>query len=465
LPKGNRNLLNARVNAASSGMNHAGRILRAACRLKGALLAGWVLMSTTDVITAVTNTPAFPLTVAPSGRHLQDQLGQPFFFQADYVLEILTHLTPAQTLEYLDTRQQQGFTAIRAFLQPPGILHTNRLGFRAFDPPGDLSKPVQGWFDHAAWFAREAGRRGMLVAFDSLFFGCCAQSEHYWSPYLTPANARAYGRFLGNHFKNNPNILWIHGGDQDPAEWLPQLRDLLEALRSTGAPHLQTLHPAINGGRMYGAPAHSGELETWLDLRCVFVHRPSYPDFHRRWNLAPAKPAILSESFFEKDEGFGYTPLRLRQLIYWSYLGGGAGHTYGNAAVWSFPSSWRKDLDTAGTRELQYAQTLLRPRWQLLEPDQHETLITRGAGFYGDTRYALAAFATDRSFALAYLPPDFRQLTFNLATLPGPGIRATWFNPRNGTSLPPTLLKATEVTLSPPDPEDWVLLLEGGVQP
>jgi hypothetical protein len=59
-----------------------------------------------------------------------------------------------------------------------------------------------------------------------------------------------------------------------------------------------------------------------------------------------------------------------------------------------------------------------------------QTLITAGGGAYGQGDYVTAAAATDRSFLLAYLPPEASSggIAINMGALAGPA-RARWFDP------------------------------------
>ena len=80
---------------------------------------------------------------------------------------------------------------------------------------------------------------------------------------FTPENARAYGKFLGERYKDKP-IVWILGGDR-PIEndrHRAIIRALAEGLRAgDGGRHLITFHPM--GGHGSADWLHE---EPWLDF-------------------------------------------------------------------------------------------------------------------------------------------------------------------------------------------------------
>ncbi len=67
-------------------------------------------------LTATDAPPAFPLKVSENRRHLVDQQGTPFLYQADTPWMLFTKLTETEAKEYITRRKEQGFTALQVML-------------------------------------------------------------------------------------------------------------------------------------------------------------------------------------------------------------------------------------------------------------------------------------------------------------------------------------------------------------
>lgn len=107
--------------------------------------------------------------------------------------------------------------------------------------------------------------------------------------------------------------------------------------------------------------------------------------------------------------------------------------------------------------------------WYNLIPDIEQKIITEGTGTYGKTDFATAAFLSDHSKLVVYLPPsgkEKRNLTIDVSAVKGK-TEARWYNPVSGIYSPAqfkTNKKMLNVT-SPGDngegSNDWLLLIEG----
>ena len=98
--------------------------------------------------------------------------------------------------------------------------------------------------------------------------------------------------------------------------------------------------------------------------------------------------------------------------------------------------------------------------WGDLKPDLKRRIATDGLGEARGLDRVTTASTDDGRLTVAYLPVQ-RALTINSGQLAAPHLRATWFDPRTGRSLPGgTLVTGGPITLTPPFPEDAVLTLE-----
>jgi hypothetical protein len=92
---------------------------------------------------------------------------------------------------------------------------------------------------------------------------------------------------------------------------------------------------------------------------------------------------------------------------------------------------------------------------------------TLSAGLSSGQDRAVAARASDRSFAIAYMP-SVRTVTVNLAQLAGPNVTARWFDPSRGTytTVTGSPFRATGAQTFRPAGNnasnfgDWALVLE-----
>ena len=59
-------------------------------------------------------------------------------------------------------------------------------------------------------------------------------------------------------------------------------------------------------------------------------------------------------------------------------LSGASGQLYGNHYTWTFESGWQQNLNTPGTRQLQYMKDFFSARqWWDLVPDQTHTVVIK----------------------------------------------------------------------------------------
>ena len=125
---------------------------------------------------------------------------------------------------------------------------------------GDPAHPNDAYFNNVDHLARYAAERDIVLAMLPTW-GYYVNATQT----LTPENARAYGRWLGARYKDQPNIIWVNGGDRIPTGFEDTYRALAEGLREgDGGAHLITYHPC--GWRSSGQFWHQ---ESWLDFNMI----------------------------------------------------------------------------------------------------------------------------------------------------------------------------------------------------
>jgi hypothetical protein len=228
---------------------------------------------------------------------------------------------------------------------------------------------------------------------------------------LSVEDAKKYGTFLANRYKNKPNIIWFMGGDIQgdikPEVW----QALATTIKSIDKNHLMTYHPR---GRYTSAKWWS--KAKWLDFHTFQSGHRRYgqrmgnkeypiPDnteednwmyVDSTWKYNPIKPVLDAEPSYEDipvglhDPNEGrWRDYDVRRYAYWSVFAGSCGHTYGHNAIMQmlkpgYPTSygdagdvkaWYQGLKDPGFSQMQYLKRLILsfPYFERM-PDQNVIL-------------------------------------------------------------------------------------------
>ncbi|MGH6610351.1 MAG: DUF4038 domain-containing protein, partial [Burkholderiaceae bacterium] len=276
---------------------------------------------------------------------------------------------------------------------------------------------------------------------------------------------RAFGRYLGNRYKNFSHILWLHGGDYNPPN-TALFREMALGIREIDTHSLMSAHCDSET-----AAADYWGGETWLQINNVYTYNPVYSAALAQYARADQMPFFLLESAYENESA---NEQRVRTQAYHALLSGAAGQVFGNNPIWHFSGpglfatsiTWQQALNSGGSQSMTHVRSLFAVRsWWTLEPDTASTTLTAGLSSGQDR--AVAARASDRSFAIAYLP-SMRTVTVDLGQLAGPKVNARWYDPANGSYATITgspYLASSSQTFLPVSNNsanfgDWVLVLE-----
>jgi hypothetical protein len=419
------------------------------------------------------------LRVSENHRFLEHKDGRPFFYLGDTAWELFHRLNREEASHYLANRAAKGFTVIQAVViaELGGLDEPNPYGnapLIAQDP----ARPNEPYFQHVDYIVGRAEEMGLVI-------GMLPTWGRWWkgSGIFTPENARVYGRFLGERYKNKP-VIWILGGDNNPDN--EREGKIIEAMASglkegDGGRHLATFHP--RGPGLSSDYFHKSE---WLDFN-MYQSSHAARDHDtglfadHDYKLVPPKPTLDGEPRYEgipvgfynagADREMRFDDYDTRQAAYWSLLAGACGHTYGHNSVWqmwqpgrkpviwaSIP--WRDALDAPGAAQMAHVRRLFESRpFQRLVPDQ--SIIMDGPS-HGGAKIR-AARAHDGSFAFVYSPRG-EPFTIRMNAIRTPRIRQTWFDPREGAAR---VLHTTDTpgiqTFVPPSSgrgHDWLLVLD-----
>lgn len=417
---------------------------------------------------------SFPIKVSEDKRHLADQKGRPFFYFSDSGWLLFSGLSVQEAREYFIKRKSQGLSVIHIFLTPtPG--RKSRNGLEPFEN-FNFSKPVDAYFGEVERYIAIADSLKIGLALVPLWYSCCNDgwgdnTRDYMKKNGIEKNY-GFGKYIGNRFKKYKNIIWIMGGDNDPHDNREEIRALALGLKEASPNQLITYH---------ASSTHSStdvwENEKWLDFSMVYTY---FRGFHKAWNYMqpdvyevcyteylkqPIMPFILGESTYEGEHDEMGSALQARKQAYWTMLSGGAGHSYGSP-LWSVNDSkvkendWREILDLEGANTLKHLNALFALfDWTKLVPVLPNQV---GKGF-AKNDYAVTAITDDKKILVHYIPSQ-RNVNINLNMLSDGELKATQFNPRTGElkelKTIPKKRKDQFFNYSPPDANDWVLLLE-----
>lgn len=419
------------------------------------------------------------LKISENGRFLVYEDGTPFFYLGDTGWELFHRLNREDAAKYLENRRAKGFTVIQAvaLAELDGLNTPNVYGEKPLID-NDPDKPNEKYFEHVDWVIKKAAEKGIYIG---LLPSWGDKVDKQWGigPVIfNRENAYRYGQWIGNRYKDYPNIIWINGGDRNGGENnFPVWDAIAKGIKSVDNNHLMTYHPC--GERSSSEWFHKSK---WLDFNmCQTGHGQRSYSIYRRlivrdYNLVPAKPCLDGEPRYE-DHPVNWNPAvmgwfndeDIRQALYWNLFSGSFGHTYGCHPVWQFKTperegvglvrnNWYDVLDLPGAWDLIHARRLLESRPFLSRvPDQ--TLIV--PSYYPETDYVVAT--RGKGYAFIYFPSGW-SAGIKLDKIGCEKLNVSWFDPRTGElKYVETIAGKGIKKFTPPSGgrgNDWILVLD-----
>jgi len=413
---------------------------------------------------AASANPAYPLKKSSNGRYFVDQGGVPVLLHGDSPWSLISELTREEVTIYLDDCVARKFNSL--IVTSPDAVFTsnppkNAYGNAPFTTPGKFSTPNEAYFQHADWVIQEAGARGIQILLAPAYLG---QNGEGWLDQVrnnnTEQEMRTYGTWVGNRYKNRPNLIFHWGNDVLPANFgsvSNKIRAMAQGLRSVDSKHLMTYHSSSEQST-YGV--WSVTQENWIDFNNTYTYQPVWQSTQRDYAFSPTRPFVLFESKYENEHGTSGKQQRVQ--AYQALLSGAAGQFYGNSPIWHMGvlgGNWQAALSDPGRLDMMHVRDLFESRaWYRLVPDTANTVLTSGQST-GDDR-AMAARTNDGETLIVYAPSR-RTLRINLEALSGASATAWWFNPRDGSVDRGTPLTSSgSRDFTPPTNDDWVLVID-----
>lgn len=406
------------------------------------------------------------LQVHPQKQFLMWEDGTPYYPVADTAWTLPQQLAEEDVIFYADRRQQQGFNTVLlcAFSELDGVRSPNRYGHLPFVDEDPL-RPVEAYWQQLDRFLAILWERGFVVGLLPTWGDKFSPLFGKGPAIFTPENAYAYGRWLGQRYRDKDRLFWVLGGDR-PLENDTHRQIVLsmgKGLREVSS-NLITFHQ----------PGARSSVDFLPDEALLDFHSIQSSHGPECWKSADMllltrqkedKPCWDMECRYEDIEAcldaayeYCWDAADVRWNVYENMLAGGAGLAYGHRDVWCFHTEeghhWRDALDAPGARQQAIAASLrCREDYFDLRP-MPELLYCNGNG----AGKQAAAVCGQR--VLVYSPLG-EAIHVDLSQVTDQPVRCYWFDPRSGEERLFTVLSPGRHTLLPPVTQaqgDWVLV-------
>ena len=179
------------------------------------------------------------LKVSEDKRFLVHADGTPFWYLGDTAWELFHRLNREEVALYLEKRRSQGFTVIQAvaIAEFRGLKRPNPYGHLPLlnsDPATPLTNegPNNDYWDHVDFIIETAAKKGLYIGLLPTWGDKVTKMWGEGPEIFNEENVKKYGEFLGNRYKNAPNIIWILGGDRPAENENKDYREIWRAMAS-----------------------------------------------------------------------------------------------------------------------------------------------------------------------------------------------------------------------------------------
>ena len=272
----------------------------------------------------------------------------------DTAWELFHRLNKEDADLYLETRSKQGFNVIQAaaLAEFEGLTTTNAYGSLPlkrnqedkYDPSLPDTDGAYSYWNHVDYIIKKAEQLGMYIALLPTWGDKFNKLWGKGPEVFDKENAEAYGKWLGERYCDQVNIIWVLGGDRPlyTRKHMDIQSALAYGLRSADeGKHLISFHPS--GGSSSSLYVHS---EDWLDFNMIqsghaVRSSSNYNMIQKDYERHPVKPILDAEPCYEdipvgfKQDSDFFDAVDVRKACYWSVFAGGFGVTYGNHCIWS----------------------------------------------------------------------------------------------------------------------------------
>jgi hypothetical protein len=398
--------------------------------------------------------------------------GTGFFFMADTAWKLAQKLDKEDVDLYLSDRKKKGFNVVLTTVaEHTGIRSHDTLEL-AFNN-SSWREPNEKYWEHIDYIIDKAEENGLYIG---LLPAWQKQSE---KSLISTDEAKDYGEFISNRYKDKENIIWVMGGDsnlnsEDKEGQKEVWSALANAIRDVVEDkHLITFHPS--GAVSSSSWFHDAQ---WLDFHMIqsghcAPMKNGVATIKKDYNLENYKPTLdaearyetIEECFYKSDRtGDRFNAKDVREMAYKQIFSGAFGHTYGHHSIWQMSpeknlspiggidatvNSWKEALEAEGAIQMEYIVKLMKSRDILSRvPDQsiikssNDAYATRGDGYI-----------------FVYLP-EGGSITINMGKISGERVKAWWYSPTTGDATEIGVYKNSGTQLFSSDTEDKVLIVD-----
>jgi hypothetical protein len=448
---------------------------------RGFAAALWLMLGA-----VVSGAPAYPLKASANGRYLVDQSNAPVMIVGDSPQALMVNLSTNEAAFFFANRAAYGFNTLWINLLcatytggRPDASTIDRIQPFTGNVPSkssyDLTKTNEAYFARVDQMLELAAQSGIQVLLDP-----CETGSFLSVMRDNGTNrCRSYGRFLGERYKNVPNIVWMSGNDFQT--WRTPADDELVRAVAVGIRDRDTNH--LHTAELDYLLSSSLDDTNWngiFGLNATYTYFPTYARLRQDFGRTNFLPTFMVEANYEFEslQGPVTTPPILRKQEYWTMTSGACGQMYGNGYTWPFKADWQSHLDTAGAAQVKIMQQFFNARaWFDLVPDTNHTVVVSNYGVYSesshvaDNDFLTAARARDGSLVVVYTPV-VRQFVVDLGQLRGAAV-TRWFDPSSAVFLnisgSPFTNSGLRSFTPPGNNQDgdggWVLVLETNPPP
>src|SRR5262249_14605869 len=125
-----------------------------------------------------------------------------------------------------------------------------------------------------------------------------------------PAKDFTYGVYVGNRYKNFPNVVWLNGNDFQTWSSSPtddaDVTAIAKGIESVATNHVQTVELNYNRSSSLDDP----NWRAIVGLNFAYTYYPTYDEVLRAYNHTPAVPAFMGEANYESENNAGTGPGR-----------------------------------------------------------------------------------------------------------------------------------------------------------
>lgn len=425
------------------------------------------------------------LRVSKNQRYLETVEGKPFFWLGDTAWELFHRLSREEADVYLKNRADKGFTVIQAVaLAENDGLHTPNYYGEIPLENDDPAKPREAYFQHVDYIVRKAEQLGLYIGLLPTWGDKVFKDRWGVGPEIfNTANAKIYGKWIGNRYKNQKNIIWILGGDRNPrnesdvAIWRAMAEGIAEGVGGNNKA-LMTFHPQPNGVNE-GGSAQWFHNDAWLDFNMFQTGHCRENNLWDRmayaYNLKPVKPVLDGEPIYEDHpvcfnatENGTSSAYDVRKSAYLDVFAGAFGHTYGCHDIWQMYAPhrtpvngphypWYVAMDLPGASQMKFLRQLIESR-PFFDRVPDPSLITHALNTNDHIQ------ATRGNDYIIVYSSQGKSFTVNTSKISGKEIVAHWYNPRNGEAKEiGKFEKKPQQEFTPPSTgygHDWVLVID-----